>query len=160
MQYIESNLLENERVIFKTSLNFYYLIFPLLFLALFTFTFIINVVNKNTGRASTILDICFIIALIYNISSLLTYKTSEFGVTNKRVLSKFGFIKRTTTETLISKIETIKVDQSIIGRMLNYGNITIIGTGSTKNKFSEIDKPLLFKKNIEEQIDLHLKQNE
>lgn len=52
---------------------------------------------------------------------LITYLTSEFGITNKRVLIKHGFIKRISLETLLNKIEGITVQQGILGRILNYG---------------------------------------
>lgn len=76
--------------------------------------------------------------------------TSEFAVTNKRVIIKVGLISRRTVEINLAKIESIGVDQSIIGRIFGYGTITVIGTGGTKEPFSGIADPLGFRKAVNE----------
>ncbi len=76
---------------------------------------------------------------------------SEFVITNRRVVIKEGFIARKTFEMNLSKIETVNVDQSIMGRILNYGSITIIGTGGTTETFPDIAHPMTFKRRFQEQ---------
>jgi uncharacterized membrane protein YdbT with pleckstrin-like domain len=85
---------------------------------------------------------------------LLRRMTSEFWVSNKRVLVKSGFIKRNSFEIMLKKIEGIAVDQSILGRILNYGSIGIVGTGSSKESFHLIQGPLEFRRQVQEQIDI------
>jgi len=75
---------------------------------------------------------------------------SEFVITNRRIIIKTGFIGRRTFEMNLSKIETVNVDQSIMARIFNYGIITIIGTGGTKEIFHNIAKPLEFRKAFQE----------
>ena len=60
-------------------------------------------------------------------------KFSEFGITNKRLTIKTGFLSRKTLELNLSKIESVNVNQSIFGRILGYGSIGVIGTGEQKN---------------------------
>jgi len=84
------------------------------------------------------------------IAPLIELKTSEFAITNKRVIIKVGFISRRTVEMNLSKIESINVDQSILGRILGYGNIVIVGTGGTKEPFATIADPLTFRKKFQE----------
>lgn len=72
--------------------------------------------------------------------------TSEFAITNKRIIIKVGFISRKTLEMNLGKIESIAVDQTILGRILGYGTIMIIGTGGTKEPFFNIVAPLEFRK--------------
>ena len=84
------------------------------------------------------------------ISPLISKLTSEFAITNKRVIVKTGLIRRQTLETNLSKIESINVNQSILGRILGYGTITIIGTGGTRNSFYKIRQPLEFRKRFQE----------
>lgn len=79
--------------------------------------------------------------------------TDEFAVTNRRVIVKTGLISRKTLEMNLSKIESVNVDQSIFGRLLGYGTITIIGTGGTRESFPNISKPLLFRKKFQELSD-------
>ena len=66
---------------------------------------------------------------------------------------KVGWIKRSSLELLLDKVEGVLVDQSIPGRIFNYGIITIIGTGGTKDSFPYIPNPLLFRKNVEEAVE-------
>lgn len=75
---------------------------------------------------------------------------SEFVITNRRIIIKTGFIARSTFEMNLSKIESVNVDQSVMGRIFNYGSITIIGTGGTRESFNNISKPLLFRKAFQE----------
>ncbi len=83
------------------------------------------------------------------LSPLVQYLTSEFAVTNKRVLVKVGFISRHTLELLLSKVETVGVDQSILGRILGYGTIVVIGTGGTREPFRAITDPLEFRHQVQ-----------
>ena len=76
--------------------------------------------------------------------------TSEFVITNKRIIIKTGFIARKTLEMNLNKIESVNVDQGIWGRILGYGTITIIGTGGTKESFPDISRPLLFRRKFQE----------
>ena len=89
--------------------------------------------------------------MLFSINPLVQYLTSEFAVTNKRVLVKVGFISRHTLELLLSKVETIGVDQSILGRILGYGTIVVIGTGGTREPFKAIADPLGFRHQVQGQ---------
>ncbi len=75
---------------------------------------------------------------------------SDFVITNSRIIIKTGFIARSTFEMNLSKIESVNVDQSVTGRIFNYGSITIIGTGGTKETFHNISRPLDFRKAFQE----------
>lgn len=85
------------------------------------------------------------------IAPLIAYLTSEFAITNKRVIIKTGFISRNTFEMNLSKIESINVNQSIPARILGYGTIVIMGTGSTREPFDRIKDPMTFRKRFLEQ---------
>ena len=75
---------------------------------------------------------------------------SEFVITNRRIVIKQGFIARRTFEMNLSKIETVNVDQTVMGRILNYGSITIIGTGGTTETFHNIARPMTFRQKFQE----------
>lgn len=77
---------------------------------------------------------------------LMLKATSEYAITNRRVIIKTGFISRQTFEMNLSRIESVEVDQSFWGRILGYGSITIIGTGGTRELFNNISNPLKFRK--------------
>lgn len=82
-------------------------------------------------------------------SAIVTVKTSELVITDRRVLIKVGFIQRHTFEMFISKIESVAVYQSMFGRMLNYGTVTIRGTGGSSESFATIAAPLQFRDAIQ-----------
>lgn len=84
------------------------------------------------------------------IAPMLQRALSEFVITNRRIIIKTGFIARSTFEMNLSKIESVNVDQSVAGRLFNYGSMTIIGTGGTRETFHNISKPLNFRKSFQE----------
>jgi uncharacterized membrane protein YdbT with pleckstrin-like domain len=84
------------------------------------------------------------------IAPIIAVSTSEFAITTKRVIIKVGLISRRTLEMNLTKIETVNVNQSIFGRMLGYGTVSIVGTGGTKESFPRISSPLDFRKKFQE----------
>ena len=90
--------------------------------------------------------------LVFAITSLIARATSEFAVTNKRVLIKTGWLRRHSLETLLSKVEGIRVEQSIFGRMWDYGTIVVSGTGGLNEPFRGIASPMQFRRVVQEQI--------
>jgi uncharacterized membrane protein YdbT with pleckstrin-like domain len=92
------------------------------------------------------------VGLLLAIKPAIRYASSEFAVTDKRVVAKLGFIERESLETLLSKIEAIGVDQGVVGRMLGFGAVTITGTGGTEESFPKIAEPLELRRQIQSQI--------
>jgi uncharacterized membrane protein YdbT with pleckstrin-like domain len=81
------------------------------------------------------------------------YFSTEFGVTNKRIIVKVGMIGRTARELFLNRIESIQLQQTILGRILGYGAVIPAGTGGDKARLhSYIDNPMKLKKIIDEQI--------
>ena len=90
---------------------------------------------------------------IKDIGTFIKYSTSEFGLSNKRVLMKVGFIRRNSIEVLLSKVEGIQVNQGILGRVLDYGSIIVSGTGGMNDPFHNITNPMEFRRKVQEQIE-------
>jgi len=76
-------------------------------------------------------------------------KSTDLVVTDRRLIHKTGLIGREVIEHRLSKIETINIDQSVMGRLLNYGSVSVTGTGVSTIAFSRIADPLGFKRAIE-----------
>jgi len=144
MGFIDENLMQGESVIYRTKLHWIEFLFPALVL-------IVGFLSLAYPDKS-VAKFFIIIAIILVIRSLVIYLTSEFGITNKRVLIKTGFLNRQSHEILLNKTEAIEVSQSVLGRSLDYGTITIKGTGGSKDPFSGIVSPLEFRKQAQEQI--------
>jgi len=89
---------------------------------------------------------------------LIERATSEFAVTNRRVIIKVGLISRRTVELKLEKIESIGVDQSIPGRIFGYGTIVVKGTGGTNEPFRGIARPLEFRKAVNEASEAHARE--
>jgi uncharacterized membrane protein YdbT with pleckstrin-like domain len=100
----------------------------------------------NASAQNTILIFLPIAAFILSLSSFLRAwwrrYTTEITITDKRVIYKRGWISRHTEEMNISKVETVDVDQSIIGRLFGYGTIRIRGVGSSWEPLYYIESPL------------------
>ncbi len=88
----------------------------------------------------------FGIGLIFWGIAYIRIKSTEIAVTTKRLIVKHGFIRRSTIEININKVESIQVDQEIIGRMLNYGTLVISGTGASHAPITGISEPMAFRK--------------
>jgi len=87
-----------------------------------------------------------------SVSGAIIYYTTEFALTNKKVLSKSGLISRSTDELQLKKIEGVDVKQGIVERLLGYGSVVLSGTGSQKVVFAGVDNPLEVKKLIDSKI--------
>ena len=74
------------------------------------------------------------------------YKTTELAITTRRVIVKVGLIRRSTIEININKVESIQVDQAILGRMFNFGTLVIAGAGSSQAPIAGISSPMAFRK--------------
>jgi uncharacterized membrane protein YdbT with pleckstrin-like domain len=74
--------------------------------------------------------------------------TTEVAVTDRRIVCKIGFVKRRTVEMHMDKVESVDVQQSILGRLFDYGDITIRGTGETGERLRMIDRPLEFRNHV------------
>ena len=152
MSYILSNLKDNEKLAFKSSqsiksLFFWSFIFGFIGLVLVLLKgFVIIMGVSPTGY--NLYLIYWSVLLFFVIKNLITYFTTEYGITNTRVISKQGLIRRDIEEINLSSIESINVNQSIIGRILNYGTIIISGRGTSKVIFKDIDNVVEIRKLI------------
>lgn len=81
--------------------------------------------------------------------SLLSLFTREMVVTNKRVVSRWGVVSVRTDELKINRIESVEINQSVLGRILGYGTILFSGTGTSKARFSNVEKPWEMKSMID-----------
>jgi|SRR5208283_3322716 len=146
MGYIDENLMNGEKVIYRTKLHWIIFLGPIIFIIL---AFMFFVIGKEIAAVGLLF---LLIAIVWAVIVFIHFKTSEFGITNKRVLIKVGFIRRASHETLLSKVEGINVNQGLWGRIFNYGTISIKGIGGTSNPFQKIEAPMEFRKKVQEQI--------
>ena len=94
-----------------------------------------------------------VVGLAILIWVFIIYKTTEIAITNKRIISKFGFISRSTTEINLPKVESLQVDQGVMGRMFDYGTIVVAGAGTPNLRIPGIADPLRFRRHFMEATD-------
>ena len=124
--YIESTLIKDERILYAGHISAW------------TLTWLI--------LPGIVLLPAFGAGLILLGAAWIKYKSTELAITNKRVIAKFGFISRRTVEININKIESLQVDQGVLGRIFNFGTLLISGTGEAQAPIPGISKPLEFRK--------------
>jgi uncharacterized membrane protein YdbT with pleckstrin-like domain len=88
----------------------------------------------------------FGLGLIFLVLAYVKYRTTELAITNKRVIVKSGFIRRSTIEININKVESLQVDQEVLGRMFNFGTLIISGAGTPQAPVAGISRPMEFRK--------------
>lgn len=140
MGYIEGNLLKGERVLHRGRVHWWAWAKGVVWIA-------IGVVFVGSGDFGALLGaMMFLFGLFLIVRGLVTVYTTELAVTNKRVIAKFGFIRRSTIEVLHQKIEGLSVYQSIFGRLLGFGTVVVNGTGSGRTPVPHIAAPLEFRR--------------
>lgn len=157
MSYIDNNLLTDEHVVYRGHLHWIIFARPgfwLLATFVLYYLYVTYMPHSTSNYYQLIIAIPLLIAIIEFIPKIVLYKTSEFGVTNKRVIVKTGFIRVNSSENFLQKVENIQVNQSIWGRILGFGTIVIIGTGGTQEPFYLIHDPLMFRKQVQEQVSI------
>jgi uncharacterized membrane protein YdbT with pleckstrin-like domain len=150
-RYIDDILQPGEKVLYSTNAHW---IFYLPAIAAWILALVLLVLSRATTTEGIVL-LCLASAAVVAIGALyLTGKawfhrwTTETDVTNMRVVHKTGFIKRRTFEMSLDKVESVDVNQSILGRLLNYGNVTVRGVGEGAETIQTIASPLEFRNHI------------
>jgi len=162
MSYVEKHLLEGESIVYETRLHWIMLVGPVLLAVMFALTgvgmFVLSA--RATGDKSaahgptmTLGAVFFAVALVFIVRGILLRNATEMTVTNKRVFIKVGLAARRTVELLLSRVESIGVEESVIGRMFGYGSVIVHGTGGTPEVFNRIAHPLEFRTQVQQQIE-------
>jgi len=150
-RYIDDILQPGEKVLYSTNAHW---IFFLPAIGAWIVAAVLLVLSRMTTTESLVL-VCVATSVVVAVVALvLTAKawfhrwTTETDVTNLRVVHKTGFIKRRTFEMSLDKVESVDVNQSILGRILNYGSVTVRGVGEGAETIDTIAAPLDFRNHI------------
>src|SRR6266511_3785249 len=150
MSYIDSNLLDGEHVVFRTRLHWLLFMGPVLFIVIVLLP-VAWLLSSGTwflasGTWGGYAWVPIGLAALILVATFIKRQSSDFAVTNKRVMMKVGVFSTRSIELLLNKIEAIAVEQTLLGRMFGYGDIVITGSGGTKEAFSRIQSPLEFRR--------------
>jgi uncharacterized membrane protein YdbT with pleckstrin-like domain len=89
-----------------------------------------------------------LVAVVLLIQQWFQWWVTEIAVTNRRIIYKTGLVRRQTNEMNMDKVESVKIDQSILGRMLDYGNVMMLGTGEGFETLRTIASPIALRNSI------------
>lgn len=127
MRYIEDTISDDEKIVYVVQFHWIYTFIAFLYLIFLGL---------------------LLIGIFIFIKMMINKWTTERALTNTRYIQKIGWISRNTEEIGINKIEEVDLTQSILGRILGYGSISISGTGSGHILLKDIDAPLSFQKSL------------
>lgn len=144
MRYVESTLLENESILHEAEMSLWAFVKPL---AVAVLCLIAGVYAINGGLVTFG---TWLLAVPPNIVLYvwLVRRSTEMAVTNMRVLIKTGVVKRDTWELYLTRIEGVEVDQSVWGRLFNFGDIRVRGVGTEIAPVRAASGPLAFRKAV------------
>jgi uncharacterized membrane protein YdbT with pleckstrin-like domain len=167
LSYVEKNLVAGETLLYQTRHHWIVLLGPALLSLLLGVSglgllgeSIASMPGKSQTSGSTgihagglgIIGLILLVAaagtLAYGIAKR---NATEMAVTNKRVLIKTGLASRRTLDVMLSRVESIGVEETVIGRLLSYGTVVVRGTGGTPEAFVLIDHPQEFRRAVQEQ---------
>jgi len=97
-----------------------------------------------------VVTLIVVVSLVFLIWAWIRVRSTELAITNRRIIAKFGFVKRHTVEINLEKVESLRVEQGVWGRILNFGTIFISGSGSSVAPIPNIADPLVFRRKFME----------
>ena len=150
-RYIDEILQPGERVLYSTNAHWMFFV-PAIAAWVVAVVFL---VLSRLVTADSLMLVCWALAAIaalaalnWTVTAWFHRWTTETDVTNFRVVHKTGFIKRQTFEMSVDKVESVDVNQSILGRILDYGDVTVLGVGEGGKTLDMIASPLSFRNAI------------
>ncbi|MGS1116892.1 PH domain-containing protein [Castellaniella sp. UC4442_H9] len=125
MSYINKNLMPGERVTYSAKISVWSMLPEIIVGVILSFV---------------------VVGLLILLALFVRYISTEMAITNQRVIAKKGFISRDTVEIDLNRIESIRVQQGLLGRMCDFGAIVLAGAGNPQAPFKGISKPMEFRR--------------
>ena len=168
MGYVDRNLVPGETLLYRTRHHWLVLLGPVvggLSLLVPGFALLLEaIVTRDSaglvvGNSTISPKVMTMIGAILVVAAIITFSygvakrnATEMAVTNRRVLIKTGMASRRTLDLMLSRVESIGVEESAAGRMLGYGSVIVRGTGGTPEPFLMIAHPQEFRRAVQQQI--------
>lgn len=148
MSYVEENLIAGEEIVAIAKIHkIVYL--PAAILAYFGIPPLFSSLSTSFWMGLVITFFCVLSAA----GAYMNRKTTELALTNKRLIVKYGVIKHTTEELKLSKVESLKAEQGLLGRIFNYGTVIVSGTSLASIPLPFIADPKGFRKIVNEEVE-------
>jgi uncharacterized membrane protein YdbT with pleckstrin-like domain len=152
MSYIDESLVAGETLIHRAHMSwwsqFSLILLALLALAAAVAFGVMALVDRTTTEV--VCGVIVLVAVAFLVRAWIRVRSTELAITNQRVIAKFGFVQRHTVEINLAKVEALRVDQGVLGRILNFGTIHITGSGGSVEPIPQIADPLVFRRKFME----------
>ena len=147
--YVESVLAPGERVVHRAAITHWkfalsYLVGTLCLIGAAV------VIYFDRQHGPVIAASLVVIGVVILLVALIRRGTTELVLTDRRIIAKRGFISRVTVEMQLTKVESLHINQSMMGRMLDYGDVVVVGTGSSLEPLRGICQPLELRRKLGE----------
>jgi uncharacterized membrane protein YdbT with pleckstrin-like domain len=144
MSSVEKNLTQGEELIYEAHVSWAVYVRPLILLAI-----VIWLSSKIHGFV-VFLAVIFSLIIVFRI--FLAIVTTEFALTSRRIMAKKGVLKKQSMEILLNKVESIKIQQPLDGRIFGFGTVIVVGSGGSEEYFHSINHPQELQRHVNQQI--------
>jgi uncharacterized membrane protein YdbT with pleckstrin-like domain len=142
MKYVDKVLDPGETILARGVLHWFIYVRPVLGL-------IVGTLMMLSGGSVAVVGLgILLIAIVMWLGALIDRSTTEIAVTNRRVIFKRGLIQRSTFEMNANRIESVTVDQPVLGRLFDFGTLIVRGTGTGIEPIKNIAEPLLLRRAV------------
>jgi hypothetical protein len=148
--YARATLTPEETPFYKTSLHWVvFMRYAIMALLVFLFIAMPFAIGLQALTGSELGWFALPLPALMMLPPTLAFASSELVITDRRVLIKTGVVRRQSLELFISRIESIAIDQGVLGRMWDYGTVMIRGTGGAEEVFEAIAHPIEFRNSVQ-----------
>lgn len=148
--YVDSVLGEGERIVYRATISHWKFFLSYLVGTLFLLTgfgaYIAT--GYRAGASLAMVAAPLVIGLAVILTAIIRRQTTELVLTDRRIIMKRGLVSRDTVEMNLNKVESLHVNQGLMGRLLDYGDVTVVGTGSSLEPLRGIARPLELRKKL------------
>jgi uncharacterized membrane protein YdbT with pleckstrin-like domain len=138
---------ENERILLVTRQH-WFVLFSAILLEIVVALGVIVMISVATLKYSLVAFafLLVFVPLLSMLHDILVWKNCQYLVTNRRVLQVSGIFNKSVVDSSLEKVNDVKMTQSFLGRMFDYGNIEIMTASEAGvNLFKRIGDPVNFK---------------
>jgi hypothetical protein len=148
--YVDSVLAEGERIVYRAHVSRWKFFLSYLLGSFFVLAGVAAYVRRSDlGTDSPIpAGVLLVVGLVIFLSAVVRRWTTELVLTNRRIITKQGLVARNTVEMNLGKVESLHVNQSLMGRLFDYGDVVVVGTGSSLEPLRGISSPLELRRNL------------
>jgi len=149
MGYVEKVLQPDESVTYATTLHWFIFLRAFAWLVLAAASLILWLRADAWAQFFLwYLLVCLVMALLTTLYAWVQRETTELVITSRRVIYKAGLLRRRSVEMNLSKVESVGVTQTVLGRLFGYGQVELKGTGASDSTLPLISDPLRFRSHI------------